>query len=782
MTDFTLVLFASRATTPGAEKNTAFSVEPTHITETNAGEFFKLDHAPILFKGGYRKSENFEYASCIVFDIDNSHSDNPDDWITPDKLACRLQSLGINYWIAASRNHLLSKGDKAPRPKFHVYLPLSVPLRNSDKFVHFCKWCIETFGADPKVKSKAQQIFGYGDNPNAFVDGWGDGRYVDKVLTDDDLADAVSPAKERKSKMPNEQPDRLHGEGGTDFDWFSGSGEWKKHLPDLTAKGWEFLEEKDGQLFFRTPDGDRDPGKQDGNIKDNVVYIFSRAPTPFEIEKGYSICQFFAGVLFGDTGKKGLAQFAERYLRNGQREPTVGVRAKDESIGVPMLDDFCAKLKRLMFQAEGGGLTQMEYIVQSVDELIRIAEAEQLDLAQKNGDFHAYNGRCWERILPEVFHAFLRNALVRFGVPCNLARFYQFQKKVRDQFRDVANFPFTPTDAVIRINLKSGTLEFRDGQEPVLVPFNKRHGIRYQLGYDFSPGADCSLFRKFLERCVPETANQQILLEYAGYIFVNELNFEKVLFMYGQGMNGKSVMIAVLKALFGEHNVTEYSLESISKKAEYRAKLADGILNICAESANSLNIDVFKKIASREPLECRSLYKDPIMLTDYSRQIFSTNTLPKITEATEGFFRRFLFVPFDQYITEEERNYRMNMVEYWEESGELPGILNMVIAGLQRLVQNGGFTKSASSDVVLEEYKLDSNSVHSFVQDEGYVPCTESKVKLKALYDVYRLYCSNNGLKAVSIKNLAHRLRNLGYVVERGAGNVSYVHCRGTEQ
>ena len=104
--------------------------------------------------------------------------------------------------------------------------------------------------------------------------------------------------------------------GNTDFDWFVQSGEWIKHLPDLELLGWKFTHEKDGQLFFQTPDGDRGNGKHDGNIKDGVAYFFSKAPFPFEEEKGYSICRLFAGVLFGDFGKKGLAKLAERYFSN----------------------------------------------------------------------------------------------------------------------------------------------------------------------------------------------------------------------------------------------------------------------------------------------------------------------------------------------------------------------------------------------------------------------------------------------------------------------------------
>ena len=166
MSTIILILFLSQSLMIGALRNTAFSTTPTEVTEANAAEIFHHDHTPILFEGGHCLGTNFVYATCIPFDIDNSKSDNPVDWITPEEISRRLKGLGINHVIAASRNHLLPKEGKAPRPKFHVYLPLFVLLHDGNKFVLFCEWCIDTFGADPKVKSKAQKIFGYGDKRN----------------------------------------------------------------------------------------------------------------------------------------------------------------------------------------------------------------------------------------------------------------------------------------------------------------------------------------------------------------------------------------------------------------------------------------------------------------------------------------------------------------------------------------------------------------------------------------------------------------------------------------
>ena len=448
-----------------------------------------------------------------------------------------------------------------------------------------------------------------------------------------------------------------------------------------------------------------------------------------------------------------------------------------EPIGLHLLDDFCEHLERYHFQSEAMKVTEMEYVVQTIDELMRIAKVKELDLAQKNGTFYYYNGQFWERMSPDSIKTFIRNATTRFGVPRSLARSYKFEKKAQCQFRYIANFPFVENDGVVRINLKSNTLELREGQAPQIVPFDKKHGLCYQLGYDFDPEVDCPQYRAFLDRCVPDYANQLILGEYAGYTFINHLNFEKVLMLYGQGGNGKSVWLAATTAVFGKHNVTDYSLESVTKRPEYRAQLAHGMLNICAESATSLNIEVFKKIASREPLECRRLYENPFIMKDYSRQICSTNRFPNPTETTEGYFRRLLMISFEQFIPLAERNFRMNKVEFWEESGELPGILNTFIAGLQRLVQNNGFTPSASADALLEKYRSNADSVWSFMQEEHYTPCEQEKVKLKYLYGIYRTYCDSADKKLVDHRDFADRLRQIGYKVALSTGKVNYVWC-----
>lgn len=80
------------------------------------------DYACAVYKNNHRSIDDFLYADAIVFDIDNDHSENPDDWITPDKVSSFYDDVPI--YIQYSRNHMKIKNGKPARPKFHIIMPI----------------------------------------------------------------------------------------------------------------------------------------------------------------------------------------------------------------------------------------------------------------------------------------------------------------------------------------------------------------------------------------------------------------------------------------------------------------------------------------------------------------------------------------------------------------------------------------------------------------------------------------------------------------------------------
>lgn len=82
--------------------------------------------------------------------------------------------------------------------------------------------------------------------------------------------------------------------------------------------------------------------------------------------------------------------------------------------------------------------------------------------------------------------------------------------------------------------------------------------------------------------------------------------------------------------------------------------------------------------------------------------MFCLNELPKTNDTSNGFYRRFLIAPFNVQIPKSKINSNLlkDIISH-----ELPGIMNWVLEGRERLRMNGKFTDSPVMNKTLEEYR-----------------------------------------------------------------------------
>lgn len=126
---------------------------------------------------------------------------------------------------------------------------------------------------------------------------------------------------------------------------------------------------------------------------------------------------------------------------------------------------------------------------------------------------------------------------------------------------------------------------------------------------------------KYLNEVLPDKNTQMLLTEYICWLFLPGLKQEKVLFLYDSGKNGKSVFMDIVEALLGKENVSHESMSDMCGENgdRSRANLSGKLLNTCSDVApNAFSEDIFKRIASGEPISMRQLYKEIETLTDYS--------------------------------------------------------------------------------------------------------------------------------------------------------------------
>jgi putative DNA primase/helicase len=419
------------------------------------------------------------------------------------------------------------------------------------------------------------------------------------------------------------------------------------------------------------------------------------------------------------------------------------------------------------------------FVVITIEKILELAENNNWGLCKKHDFIYLYNGAYWSQLEDDQLETFLGQAAHKMGVNKFDAHYYQFREKLLKQFMSIAHLP-TPgkPDGLVLINLKNGTVEINPASKvPVKVrPAKPSDFLTYQLPFRYDKGASSPRFNQYLDEVLPDRDMQKLLAEFVGYVFVSTstLKLEKALILLGPGGNGKSVFFETVNALLGEENVSTYTLQSLTDKSGYyRAKLANRLVNYASEINGNMETALFKQLVSGEPVEARLPYGDPFTLTDYAKLIFNCNELPSDVEHTNAFFRRFMIVPFDKTIPEEEQDKELaaKIIQ-----NELSGVFNWVLEGLQRLLNQKGFTACEAVEEQSERYRLESDSVQMFINESGYEKSLEWYQKLSKIYSEYKGFCGEDGYYPVSKRKFSKRIQNSGIKVKRKSyGNVVYL-------
>jgi putative DNA primase/helicase len=158
--------------------------------------------------------------------------------------------------------------------------------------------------------------------------------------------------------------------------------------------------------------------------------------------------------------------------------------------------------------------------------------------------------------------------------------------------------------------------------------------------------------------------------------------------------------------------------------------------------------------------------------------IFNCNLLPTDVEQTDAFYRRWLLIEFGRSIKEDEKDVQLHnkIIE-----NELSGVFNWVLAGLNRLLLQKGFTKNQTAKDSLDQFRKQGDSVAMFLDEENYITDINEIMPQKELYKEYGEFCLDSGYRRCSNKTFGDRLTNLGFSREkRNIGKVVFITKKGS--
>jgi putative DNA primase/helicase len=321
------------------------------------------------------------------------------------------------------------------------------------------------------------------------------------------------------------------------------------------------------------------------------------------------------------------------------------------------------------------------------------------------------------------------------------------------------------------INMKSNVLVIQKDGKIEVLPHDEKYNFTYQLPYDYDENATSPIFDKFLKTSLVDEDLKDVLGEFLGYVLDNNSKkYEKAFFAYGDGSNGKSTLINIIKALFGVENISVVEITDMGDML--KCALMDGkLLNISSDARrNGLETSAFKKIVSGEPVLGKYLFKDIYTIENLPKLFVATNKLPfQNGDNSFGYYRRLLLIPFKNIIKDEDKDYELESKVI---ANELPAILNFAIKGMQRLNEQGQFTEAVAMKEAMNTYKESSNHVASFIEEEQYEVVDASLKKGTSLIDLFtdfKRWCQTHGHNPYSSSYLSHELEHLGYIAYKNS-------------
>ena len=380
-----------------------------------------------------------------------------------------------------------------------------------------------------------------------------------------------------------------------------------------------------------------------------------------------------------------------------------------------------------------------------------------------------YDGKKYCEGGKEHIEAFLRETLVRnHGDEFCKPNFYA------DILKNLKIDTYCKTDELNPIKLipfENGVL---DPTNRVLMKHSPDLKFTYTTGYNYDPTAECPRWESHIAAHVLQE-QQAALQEMAGYMFMDNNRYQKWFLLRGPGQNGKSIVLDTLRRLIGEEAGAGVELKRLANNDFAVSRLYQKKVNICADISATETIDVsrIKTLTGDRRLDVDVKHEDGIDMECYTTLIFSTNICPKLSDRSDGCFRRVVLFDFIKKVENIDSQFQAKIDK------ELPGIFNWAMVGFDRLRANGKFTWTEDIAKVRDDYERKSDPVAMFCDEyleEIEVPGGEEFTNMNsaphtAVYDWYCQFCANVNIQPLSrgalVRKMYRHYRDCGHYVKK---------------
>lgn len=694
------------------------------------------DYVCAEYRNSYRNGDNFIGSDCLPVDCDNDHSENPEDWITPEDVPQHFP--GVTFAVHFSRFHMREKNGKAARPKFHVLFPIdyvTAPALYSDmkKLVNSIFPYFDTNALDAArffFGTTAAEVALYPGRMNLT-------EFLEEDDFDSELPDGgfgqstVIPEGSRNATMSRFAGRVIKKYGDTDEAYQAFLDEAAKCVPPLENGELNTIWHSAQRFFSR--------------IREQAGYVPPEAyndPSSYKPEDFSDVGQaeVMAHYFSGELRYSPATHFI-RYSDHYWQESEPGAQAVAHELTRRQMKEANRDLLSALMKMKING-------AQTILDGTSKAKAEQLMSDEQLAAFQEY-------LAAKAYQAFV---IKRRDSKYITSALKESHPMLEISPRDLDADCFA-------LNTPEATYDLRKGMA----------GAREHSPEDFitkitsvTPGQKGQII--WLDCLDLIFQHNQELIDYVqmicGLAAIGKVYVEALIIAYGDGRNGKSTFWNAVSRVLGLYsgNISADTL-TVGCRRNIKPEMAEvkgKRLLIAAEMQEGarLNDSTVKQLCSTDDVFAEKKYKDPFSFKPCHTLVLYTNHLPRVSASDDGIWRRLIVIPFNAKIT--GKSDIKNYGEYlYDNAGE--SILTWVIEGAKKVIDlDYQIPVPACVKAAIDEYRSQNDWFGHFMEDkcetgDGFRESSSS------LYQAYRNYCIDTNEYVRSTADFYFAMESAGY-------------------
>lgn len=236
----------------------------------------------------------------------------------------------------------------------------------------------------------------------------------------------------------------------------------------------------------------------------------------------------------------------------------------------------------------------------------------------------------------------------------------------------------------------------------------------------------------------------ECLEEYLGLLLASVTAFQKMLLLVGPKRSGKGTLIRLMTAILGQNNVSSPRTSDFSSRFGLQDLIGKSLAVVSDARFSGADIqkaiEVMLNITGEDHITVDIKYKSPVTLRLGTRIIILSNEEPRLPDASGAIISRFIALKLtNSFYDHEDIHLEQKLL------AELPGVLKILVKGLQRLMKRGRFIQPASGQDVLSEMSKLGNPIREFVEERCQIG-SGLRCNIGKLYLEWTNWCQRNGI------------------------------------